>query len=428
MKIRGIGNARKITLKSYGIETAADVDYTRILAISGFGPATAQSLVDWQQNVKSGFRFDPNLAVDPADIAAIKANIAAKQTDLAARVRQSLSKLQKAASDAAAIRANPGSQATDAWLAWSNAQQFERELRPSAREIVKLAAVGTVSAISLFSYSSLIVLVPPYIFERQKQREVVTSTQPGAAEPSSDSGPIPAQPGGSTQTASSSLAPQPAQPTRPSEEAPPSPELSWAEGADGAKPSPAMPSGNRPAAPAIETRLEPGTVAAPPSAVHNPLNRAGAVWLQDRLRALGYYRGSSDGVWGFNSRAALRAFKTQNGLPTDDKWDAATEAKLLGLAQAGVDQTFEGGWAQHAGDCGIGGTGAGPIRISQKGAQSKSANCEFQDVRREGNGWQVRGLCNAGGKSWAADIHLSLTGGVLTWSSERGTVTYFRCR
>ena len=424
VKIKGIGAARKITLKSYGIETAADVDYARVLAISGFGPAIARSLVDWQQNVKSTFRFDPNLAIDPADVAAIKANIAAKRADLEAKARQTLSKLQKAASDAAAIRANPGSQATEAWLAWSNAQQFERELRPSAREVVKLAAVGSVGAVSLFSFSSLIVLAPHYIVERQKQSELATSTQPRAAEPtSSDSGRIPTQPGSSPQTAPSSPARQPGQPTHPSEEIPRLSEPSSGEGADGAKPVRAMPSG-----PGIETRLEPGTVAAPPSAVHNPLNRADAVWLQDRLRELGYYSGSSDGVWGLNSRAALRAFKTQNGLPTDDKWDAATEGKLLGVAQAGVYQTFEGDWARHAGDCGIGGDGAAPIRISQKGAQSKSANCEFQDVKREGNGWQVRGLCNAGGKRWAADIHLSMVGGVLTWSSERGTAMYFRCR
>ena len=426
VKIRGIGNARKITLKSYGIETAADVDYTRILAISGFGPTIAQSLVDWQQNVKSGFRFDPNLAVDPADIAAIKANIAARRADLEARARQSLSKLERAASDAAAIRANPGSQAADAWAAWSNAQRFEKELRPSTPEIAKLATVGAVGTISLFSYSHLIVSIPAFIYERQTQQEVATSTRPRDAEPrSSASGSVAAQPGlTSPLTAPSSATDQPPGPMRPSEAAPPSPVLPSTEDTDGAKPPPGVSPGIAGVAPK-ESALAPGAL---PGPLHHPLNRPGAIWLQDRLRELGYYHGNSDGVWGFNSKAALRAFKTQNGLPADDKWDAATESQLLGLAQAGVNQTFEGSWAEHVGDCGIDGNNA-PVKISQKGAQAKSGSCEFQDVRREGKGWEVRGLCSsAASKSWEADIHLSLIGGALTWSSERGTVTYFRCR
>jgi hypothetical protein len=179
-----------------------------------------------------------------------------------------------------------------------------------------------------------------------------------------------------------------------------------------------------PVAPTKEPAAEPGTVAIP---AHNPLNRPDAIWIQGRLRELGFYSVTSDGVWGPNSRAALRAFKTQNGLPADDTWDAPAESKLLGLAQARMDQTFEGGWAQHASDCGIGGTSA-PVRISQKGAQAKGGTCEFQDLRREGMGWHVRGVCDAGGKRWESDIRLSLVGGVLTWSSERGTVTYVRCR
>ena len=165
---------------------------------------------------------------------------------------------------------------------------------------------------------------------------------------------------------------------------------------------------------------------APPGALHNPLNRPDALWLQGRLRELNYYSGSSDGVWSLSSRTALQAFKTQNGLPADDTWDAATESKLLGLVHARMDQTFEGTWAQNAGDCRVGVSGA-PIIISEKGAQAKSGHCEFQHVRREGMGWHVGGICNAGGKSWEADIHLSLVGGTLVWSSKRGTVTYFRC-
>ena len=310
VRIKGIGNARKITLKSYGIETAADVDYNRILAISGFGPVIAKSLVDWQQKVKLGFRFDPNLAIDPADIASIKASIAAKRNDLEAKARQTVNKLQKAVADAAAIRANPGSQATDAWIAWSNGQEFEREMRPSAREVIKLGTLGTVSAVSLFSFPNLVVSISPYLFERQQQLGTANSTHLHEAEPPPNSGGlITPQPGSpiSPQTPSSSPTDQPAQSKRPSEAVPLSPELPSAGGADGAKPLPVPPSGIVQVAPPKEAMLATGTVAGP---LRNPLNRSGAIWLQDRFRELGYYSGSSDGVWGLNSKAALRAFKT----------------------------------------------------------------------------------------------------------------------
>jgi DNA-binding helix-hairpin-helix protein with protein kinase domain len=108
VKIKGIGNARKLTLKSYGIETAADIEYSRIISISGFGPATVQSLVDWKERVKAGFRFDPTLSINPADVSAIKATIALQRIDLEAKTRQAVHVLQKAVTDITSIRANPG--------------------------------------------------------------------------------------------------------------------------------------------------------------------------------------------------------------------------------------------------------------------------------------------------------------------------------
>jgi peptidoglycan hydrolase-like protein with peptidoglycan-binding domain len=66
----------------------------------------------------------------------------------------------------------------------------------------------------------------------------------------------------------------------------------------------------------------------PPGATRNPLNRSDALWLQRRLRDLGFYRGDSDGTWGFESRSALLDFKQKNALPPNETWDAATEKKL----------------------------------------------------------------------------------------------------
>jgi DNA-binding helix-hairpin-helix protein with protein kinase domain len=74
--IPGIGPGRKATLESYGIETAADVDKQRILAVPGFGPAMAEKLIEWRRETERGFRFDPSKGVDPQKVVAIDRDIA----------------------------------------------------------------------------------------------------------------------------------------------------------------------------------------------------------------------------------------------------------------------------------------------------------------------------------------------------------------
>jgi DNA-binding helix-hairpin-helix protein with protein kinase domain len=427
VKIKGIGNARKLTLKSYGIETAADIDYARIISISGFGPATVQSLVDWKERVKAGFRFDPNLSINPADVAAIKATIALRRADLETKTRQAVNVLKKAATDVASIRANPGREAIDAWAAWSDAQEFERELRPSHRDLLAVSAVGMTSAVSLFSLSNILLTVSPYLVARQHQVEYTNSTPSHDVEPrftyplsqpSSQPGSLPPP------AAQSSVPDPPAQPQRPSKAALSGPAPAPPEDADRATSARATPTQLAPITPPKETVVAAGNAAV---ALHDPLTRPGADWIQNHLRDLGYNVGDSEGIWGLSSRSALKEFKTRSGLPADDAWDAATEAKLGVLMRTKTDQTFEGTWAQRAGDCEIEGGGA-TVKISQKGATAKATNCNFRHVWQEAKGWHVQGLCYGNGKKWGADIHLSLVGGILVWSSERGTVTYYRCQ
>lgn len=79
-RITGIGEQRKATLISYGIETAADVSYTKIKGvIPGFGPVNTSSLVAWKQSLESRFVFDPNKGIDPADRQAVEQEIALKR-------------------------------------------------------------------------------------------------------------------------------------------------------------------------------------------------------------------------------------------------------------------------------------------------------------------------------------------------------------
>jgi tetratricopeptide (TPR) repeat protein len=79
-RIPGIGEQRKATLISYGIETAADVHYSKIQGIvPGFGPANASKLVTWRQALEGRFVFDSSKGIDPADKQAIEQEIALKR-------------------------------------------------------------------------------------------------------------------------------------------------------------------------------------------------------------------------------------------------------------------------------------------------------------------------------------------------------------
>jgi hypothetical protein len=77
--IAGIGPGRKATLESYGIETAADVDKHRIVAVPGFGPAMAEKLIEWRRETERGFHFDSSKGIDPQKIVAVDRDIASQK-------------------------------------------------------------------------------------------------------------------------------------------------------------------------------------------------------------------------------------------------------------------------------------------------------------------------------------------------------------
>jgi len=51
--------------------------------------------------------------------------------------------------------------------------------------------------------------------------------------------------------------------------------------------------------------------------------------IQGRLAELGFYSGAVEGIWGKDSRAALRDFKEKNSLPNPEKWDKETQIHLF---------------------------------------------------------------------------------------------------
>jgi Putative peptidoglycan binding domain len=162
-----------------------------------------------------------------------------------------------------------------------------------------------------------------------------------------------------------------------------------------------------------------------PDAGRNPRNRPDALWIQTRLHELGYFAGNRSGVWGAASRNALRDFKSMNGLPDDDRWDQATEQRLLSERGIHAAATFIGGWAEDIDRCRH---RRDRITISSRGAKTDGAECSFRSVKREGaRRWYIVAVCSAEGRSWNANVTLKLIAANLNWSGERGTATYVRC-
>ena len=66
--IAGIGASREAVLRSYGIETAFDVQQLSTTRIPGFGPKLATALMNWREGIVRQFRFDPKTGIPAAEL------------------------------------------------------------------------------------------------------------------------------------------------------------------------------------------------------------------------------------------------------------------------------------------------------------------------------------------------------------------------
>jgi hypothetical protein len=92
-----------------------------------------------------------------------------------------------------------------------------------------------------------------------------------------------------------------------------------------------------------------------------------------------------------------------------------------------ADSSFIGNWTDDIGRCRTG--RKAPLVISSRAAKTANGECDFGFVARQAaNRWRVAAICAANGNFWRANIALKLVEPNLTWSSERGTETYVRCK
>jgi hypothetical protein len=149
--------------------------------------------------------------------------------------------------------------------------------------------------------------------------------------------------------------------------------------------------------------------------------------VQQRLIDLGFLFGAADGIWGQDSRRALREFRAASGIGEGDTWDEATEERLLRARDAKAantsDISFTGGWGIDLAEC-----RDSPIKITARRAEAFGTECKFHSTQKESsNVWRLQAECASKTERWNANIRLTVLTSKLTWSSERGTTTYVRC-
>jgi DNA-binding helix-hairpin-helix protein with protein kinase domain len=185
-RIRGIGDARKATLQSYGIETAADIVDHRVLAVPGFGPVALNHLKQWRNLQQRRFVFDPNRGVDQAAKNTVERQILTEKIDLERKLNEGLSKLTVSSHHILTRRSTLVAQAEQAA---NDLAQAEADLRassaispivPGKRAIVALGAISIGGLIIASQLGKGPSAVTPQHMPQQVQPQ---QTQPSAAFP-----------------------------------------------------------------------------------------------------------------------------------------------------------------------------------------------------------------------------------------------------
>jgi hypothetical protein len=119
--IGGIGEGRKITLRSFGIETAWDVTTKKVMSVPGFGPVLTRKLMQWRSSVEGTFKFNPNLPTDPSEIARVHSALATRRATMETTLRQGIKELEQLKDQILLSRSKYGEHQT-AYLAMRQAE------------------------------------------------------------------------------------------------------------------------------------------------------------------------------------------------------------------------------------------------------------------------------------------------------------------
>ena len=94
-KLPNIGPARCAVLRSWGIDTAADVDEGKIADIPGFGRSLTDKLVIWRTMKEKSFIYYAAPIVDPLEVQRIDRQLAARRTKLMKELRERIAEVER---------------------------------------------------------------------------------------------------------------------------------------------------------------------------------------------------------------------------------------------------------------------------------------------------------------------------------------------
>jgi DNA-binding helix-hairpin-helix protein with protein kinase domain len=98
--IPGIGLTKKAALRSFGIETAADVNWKSVMAVKGFGAVLTSAVVDWQKGLERRFVFNPSQSITETDRLRVRSVIISRKNEIENALSGGISELQKIRQDA----------------------------------------------------------------------------------------------------------------------------------------------------------------------------------------------------------------------------------------------------------------------------------------------------------------------------------------
>jgi len=93
-RLTGIGDAKRSALASFGIETAADVEWDKVRRIKGFGDKLTGTLVGWRNYHEGQFEFDPSTAVTARDKAIVRNELNQRAHDISRQLQLGLQQLK----------------------------------------------------------------------------------------------------------------------------------------------------------------------------------------------------------------------------------------------------------------------------------------------------------------------------------------------
>jgi DNA-binding helix-hairpin-helix protein with protein kinase domain len=93
-KLANIGTARCAVLRSWGIDTAADVEEAKINEIPGFGRALTDKIVLWRERIEQAFICSAMPTIDPLVAQRIDRQLAVRRTALMKELRERIGEVE----------------------------------------------------------------------------------------------------------------------------------------------------------------------------------------------------------------------------------------------------------------------------------------------------------------------------------------------